>query len=178
MSTKRSVLTYMEYFANNAIEGMGVKDLSTGNKIVDNKKFSKNYMKYNAMMAGYFNSGKEYSDKILYKKYLADIAKSEATPADFTGLLNSIRLEELSHSLYARASKDDFYKKVLIAFEMGSISRSIVNNLEENERKEFETIIYDTAYRYDEVFSGRKENKEISSKIEEAKVKTLKKATI
>lgn len=178
MSTKRSVLKYMEYFANNAIEGLGIKDILTGKNIVDNKKFSSNYMRYNAMMAGYFYSGKEYSDEILYKKYLFDIAKSEVTPEDFTGLLNSIRLEEFTQALSARSEKENFYKKVLIAFEMGKVSRSIINELDNKERREFETIIYDTAYRYDEIFSNRRLNNEETSKFEQSKVKILKKATI
>lgn len=180
MSTKVSVLKYMSMFANDAIEGKGITDLINGGKIVDNEKYKENYLKYNAMMSGYFVSGNEYHDKILYKKYISDMSKIDKTPSNFIDIINLTNETEVSKALYSRTSKKtDFYKKALIFFEMGVVSRSIVNELSTDERQEFERAIYDMAYTYDEAFNKNVLNVKIpSNQKASSKVKTLVKATV
>ena len=68
MNSERSVLKYMEFFANKAIEGKGITDIATGDVIKDEKKFNENYTNYNAMMAGYFMCSKEYHNQVIEQK--------------------------------------------------------------------------------------------------------------
>lgn len=169
MNSERSVLKYMEFFANKAIEGKGITDIATGDVIKDEKKFNENYTTYNAMMAGYFMCSKEYHDQILYRKYLNDIVKTEGTPADFVGLINSVRLEEVFSCVEKKVQNTsktlDWYKKLFISIEMGIVSHSIINNLDSNSKKEYQNAIYDMAYRFDENFNERLETPEITSKL-------------
>lgn len=164
MSTKVSVLKYMSIFANDALEGRGILDLMSGKEIIDEQKYQENYFKYNTMMAGYFASGSEYHDKILYQKYISDIMSSNKTPNNFADLIELNKEKDISNELYKRSLKNSkFYNKTLIYFEMGTVCRSIVNKLSDVEKKEFEHAIYDMAYRYDEAF--KKCKNESSNKI-------------
>lgn len=178
MNTERSILKYMEFFASEAIAGKGIKDITTNEIISDKEKFNKNYTFYNAMMAGYFMKSKEYHNNILYVKYLNDIVNTENTPADFVGLINSVRLEDVILCVEKKAknpvSVSDWYKKLYIAMEMGFISRSMIDNLEPSKKEVYENVIYEMAYRFDEVLNERKSTPEITSKLDQVS-KVLKK---
>lgn len=166
MDTKDNILKYMNFFAHKAIEGKGIKDISNGKIIKDENKYQENYTYYNAMMAGYFMAGEEYHDKILYRKYLNDIVKTEGTPKSFVGMVNDAKLEEVYTCLKDKAnnSKSDWFNMIAIIVKEGAKYRSIINNLESKKKELYTNAIYDMAYRFDEVFNSKRETLEASSK--------------
>ena len=121
INIESNILKYMEFFADNAIEGKGLKDISNGKIVKDETKYQTNYTYYNAMMAGYFMAGTEYHDEILYRKCLNDIVKTEGTPKNFVGLINAVRLEEVYACLKSKAAnsktKTDLFNVVSIIIE-------------------------------------------------------------